>query len=142
MWWALLSIRNSLYGLQNWWKRTYFLSTDSVKIIVTLFPHIDGHEIFYINFWITCRLSHYNVMSFWATGQLYTIPALPAQECTTHEYTMCNYSPLTCLSICMLSFLAKLQRVQIISIKNKHAFYEINCTFHLDLVKYGCKHSY
>lgn len=60
----------SIHGLQNWWKRTYFLSTDSVKIIVTLFPHIDWHEIFYINFWITCRLRHYNVMSFWATGHI------------------------------------------------------------------------
>ena len=33
----------------------------------------------------------------------------------------------------MLSFLAKLQRVQIISIKNKHAFHEINYMLHLDL---------
>lgn len=33
----------------------------------------------------------------------------------------------------MLSFPAKLQRVQIISIKNKHAFHEINYTLHLDL---------
>lgn len=46
---------------------------------------------------------------------------------------MCSYSPLTCLSICVLNFLTKLPRVQIISIKNKHAFHEINYTLHLDL---------
>ena len=77
--------------------------------------------------------SHYNDVSFWAKGLIMYNTSVATQECNTHEYIMCSYSPLTCLSICMLSSLAKLQRVQIISMKNKHTFHEINYTLHLDL---------